>query len=37
MEATQMDSDILPQAKEKKKKKTHAEKNWTYKQVLSIC
>lgn len=36
MEATQMDSDILPQAK-KKKKKNHAEKNWTYKQVLSIC
>lgn len=35
MEATQMDSDILPQAK--KKKKNHAEKNWTYKQVLSIC
>lgn len=34
MEATQMDSDILPQAK---KKKPHAEKNWTYKQVLSIC
>lgn len=31
MEATQMDSDILPQAKKKKKqrkkKKTHAEKN----------